>query len=279
MNAVTMTTGWEARLRLGYAHRECRTVVCDKLHSGPLVVQKALYPEGDGVCHSIMVHPPGGIAGGDRLKIDARLDSKAHVLFTTPGATRWYRSTGLAASQDVTLKVAAGAMVEWLPQETIYFDRTIARNSLQVDLTGDAGFIGWEIACLGRQRAGEMFEHGTVRQAMSIRVDGRVVFVERGQLSVRDVLLESAVGMKGDKVFATFVAHSGKCSAELLARCREVGVAVGMRSGLTLIGNTLVGRVLGNSSEQVRELLTNWWRIVREPVCGCEAVAPRIWRT
>ncbi|MEO8103955.1 MAG: urease accessory protein UreD [Betaproteobacteria bacterium] len=274
-----MTSGWEASLRLGYVYNNGRTVLTQKQHTGPLVVQKALYPEGDAVCHTLIVHPPGGIAGGDRLAIDATLAADAKVLFTTPGATRWYRSTGTAASQGVTLQAKAGAVVEWLPQETIYFDHTIAQNSLDVQLEGNAVFIGWEIACLGRQRAGEAFEHGRVRQAMTIQVDGRTVFIERGQLNAQDALLASPLGFGGDKVFGTLMAHSSRCSVPLLERCRDVAIPDGMRAGLTLIGNTLIGRALGNSSEQTRAVFVEWWKIIREPLCGQVAVIPRIWRT
>jgi urease accessory protein len=274
-----MKTGWEASLHLRYGHDNRRTAIQEKRHTGPLVVQKALYPEGDAVCHTIIVHPPGGIAGGDQLLIDAQLGKDAHTLFTTPGATRWYRSTGAPASQSVALRAASGATIEWLPQETIYFDHTHAKNSLDVSLEGDASFIGWEIACLGRQRAGEQFENGRIRQAMSIKVDGRTVFVERGQLNAQDRLLASPIGFGGDKVFATLVAHSPKCTVRLLEQCREIGIPEGMRAGLSLIGNTLVGRCLGNSSEQARTLFANWWKIIREPICGHTAVPPRIWQT
>jgi urease accessory protein len=276
---MTMQTGWEANLHLRYTHGAGRTTLQERRHTGPLVVQKALYPEGDAVCHTIIVHPPGGIAGGDRLLIDAHLGENAKTLFTTPGATRWYRSTGAVATQTVNLRAEPGAVIEWLPQETIYFDHTHAQNSLDVHLEGDASFIGWEIACLGRQRAGEQFEHGRVRQAMSIQVDGRTVFVERGQLSAQDALLKSPLGFGGDRVFATMVAHSPKCHVTMAEQCRAVAVPEGMRVGLTLIGNTLIGRSLCNSSEQTRAVLANWWKIIREPICGFAAVPPRIWQT
>jgi urease accessory protein len=280
---MTMQTGWEASLKLryvyDYAHNNGRTTLLEKSHIGPLVVQKALYPEGDAVCHTIIVHPPGGIAGGDRLSINAELGENAKTLFTTPGATRWYRSTGALASQIVNLNAAPGAVIEWLPQETIYFDNTHAQNSLDVRLARDASFIGWEIACLGRQRAGEQFANGRVRQAMSIQVDGRMVFVERGNLVAQDALLTSPIGFGSDKVFATLVAHSPRCTVALLEQCREVEIATGMRAGLTLIGNTLVGRALGDSSEQIRALFVNWWKIIREPINGHAATTPRIWQT
>jgi urease accessory protein len=276
---MTMQTGWEAILKLRYAYDKGRTTLLEKSHIGPLVVQKALYPEGNAVCHTLIVHPPGGIAAGDRLSIDAQLGENSKVLFTTPGATRWYRSTSAPASQIVNLNAAPGAVIEWLPQETIYFDNTHAQNSLDVRLQGNASFIGWEIACLGRQRAGEQFTNGRVRQAMSIQVDGRMVFVERGNLGAQDALLASAIGFGDDRVFATLVAHSPRCTVALLEQCRAVEIATGMRAGLTLIGNTLVGRALGGSSEQIRTLFVNWWKIIREPICGHAAVPPRIWQT
>jgi urease accessory protein len=279
LECMTMQTGWEASLKLTYVHDNGRTTLLTKSHVGPLVVQKALYPEGDAVCHTIIVHPPGGIAGGDKLSIDAELGENAKTLFTTPGATRWYRSTGAPASQIVNLNAAPGAVIEWLPQETIYFDNTHAQNSLDVRLARDANFIAWEIACLGRQRAGEQFANGRVRQAMSIQVDGRMVFVERGNLTAQDALLTSPIGFGGDKVFATLVAHSPHCTVALLEQCREVEITTGVRAGLTLIGNTLVGRALGDSSEQIRALFVNWWKIIREPICGHVAVPPRIWQT
>jgi urease accessory protein len=281
---MTTMNSWEANLRLRYAYEKDayavgRTVLQERQHTGPLVVQKSLYPEGDGLCHTIIVHPPGGIVAGDRLQIDAHLGENSKTLFTTPGATRWYRSTGAMATQTVKLCAQRGAVIEWLPQETIYFDSTHAQNSLQVQLEGDASFIGWEIACLGRQRAGEKFERGRVRQTMSIQVDGRTVFVERGNLSAQDALLTSAIGFGGDSIFASMVVHSSRCTVALLERCREVSLPEGMRTGLTLIGTTLIGRALGNSSEEVRALFVNWWKIIREPINGHNAVMPRIWQT
>ena len=91
--------------------------------------------------------------------------------------------------------------------------------------------------------------------------------------------MASPLGFGGDKVFATLVAQSTNCSVALLERCREVAIPQGMRAGLTLIGNTLIGRALGISSEQTRALFIEWWKIIREPICGHAAITPRIWQT
>src|SRR5512147_1863763 len=159
--AEPVAQSWSARLQLGFEQRAGRTVLAERRHDGPLVVQKPLYPEGDAVCHAIVVHPPAGIAGGDELELHARAGDGAHALLTTPGAGKWYRSAGPWASQKLRFEVA-GAL-EWLPQETIVFEGALARLSTQVRLQGDARYLGWEILCLGRTGSGEKFGKGEVR--------------------------------------------------------------------------------------------------------------------
>jgi urease accessory protein len=276
---MTMKLGWKAHLCLEYAFEASRTVLRKKSHIGPLVVQKVLYPEGNGVCHTIIVHPPGGILEGDQLQITAQLGANAHVLFTTPGATRWYKSTGKRASQQVHIKADADACIEWLPQETIYFEHTHAQNLVNIDLATGAKFIGWEIACLGRKLMGEQFLHGRVHQALRVTVDGRLVFAEQGHLAASDAALRSAVGFDGYAVYATFVAYAPTLTPVMLEQCRQCAASADLKIGLTLIGNLLVGRALGGAVEPTRDVFTQWWKIIRETVCQRVASPPRIWQT
>jgi len=86
--------GWQARLDLRYsASAGERTVLSHRRHTGPLLVQKPFYPEGPRVCHSTLVHPPGGIAGGDRLELHVEVEAGAHAVITTPGAAKWVTPT------------------------------------------------------------------------------------------------------------------------------------------------------------------------------------------
>jgi urease accessory protein len=167
---------WHAELALRYQRRGERTVLAERRHDGPLVVQKPLYPEGDAVCHTIILHPPAGIVGGDELEISCDAAADAQVLLTTPGAGKWYRSAGPWAKQRLSFKVATGACLEWLPQETIVFDGALADMGSQINLSSGATYIGWEILCLGRAGSGERYEHGTCRLHTEIRRDGKLLW-------------------------------------------------------------------------------------------------------
>ncbi len=106
--AEEVASGWRARLELGFAPRPGRTALVHRRQRGPLAVQRPFYPEDD-VCHLYLLHPPGGVVGGDSLHIQADAGAGAHALVTTPGATKFYLSAGASAQQVQILRVAVGA--------------------------------------------------------------------------------------------------------------------------------------------------------------------------
>ena len=188
---VTAAASWKARLALAYALRDGRTVLSQREHSGPLVVQKALYPEGDATCHSIVVHPPGGIAGGDELALDVRLGEGAAALLTTPGAGKWYKSLGPAAKLAQRFELARGAVLEWLPLPAIVFDKARAATRTEVHLSEEALYLGWDIACLGRTASGERFNVGELRQRTEVWQQGKRLWCEFARLAGDDPMLAS----------------------------------------------------------------------------------------
>src|SRR5712664_2890683 len=117
--ADPLAEAWRAQLHLRFARAGNKTVLLERTSDGPLVVQKPLYPEGEAVCHAIVVHPPGGIAGGDELDLRVSAATGSHALLTTPGAGKWYRSAGPLARQSLQFDVSG--TLEWLPRETIVF--------------------------------------------------------------------------------------------------------------------------------------------------------------
>ena len=94
---------WLARLQLDYALADGRTTARHR-HDGPLRILQSLYPEGDAICHNVLVHPPGGLVGGDTLDVSVSVAPGAHGLVTTPGASRFYRSTGAPALTMIMIR-------------------------------------------------------------------------------------------------------------------------------------------------------------------------------
>ena len=272
-------SGWLGRLQLEYTHSEHGTQLRRKTHTGPLTVQKALYPEGRDVCHTLILHPPGGIAGNDTLAVELQLGAAAQVLITMPGATKWYRTAAAAATQRLTAKVAAGAALEWLPPETIIFDKAAARMQTSIDLAAGGVYLGWEILCLGRTASGETFDAGDIRQTTEISVDGDLIWSERCRLDGGSPLLASAAGLGGAPVSAIMLAAGKPVPSALLAHCRGITLDGPARTGITAMPDIFVARYTGYSSEQAKCYFVDLWHLLRPYFAGRAAVIPRIWAT
>jgi urease accessory protein len=254
-------------------------VLSGREHSGPLLVQKALYPEGDAVCHSIILHPPGGIAGGDRLALEARLGGGSAALLTTPGAGRWYKSLGARARLVQRFDIARGAVLEWLPQPAIVFDQARAEVETEVHLEQDALFMGWDMTCMGRTASGERFNSGELRQRTEIWQQGRRLWCEYARLAGDDPMLASNAGLAGCSVSATLIAAGKEIEKDLLDRCRSVVPEAGENSGITALPRMLLARYLGHSSEAAMHYFIALWSLLRPALSGRAAVPPRIWST
>ncbi|MDD2053227.1 urease accessory protein UreD [Pseudomonas putida] len=272
---IPFTPSWYAELELAYARfgESSRPVL--RRHLGPLRVQKHLYAEGPEVCQHIIVHPPGGIAGGDRLAIRARVEDGAWAQLTSPGAAKWYRANG-PAYQTLELHVSPGATLEWLPQETIVFSAAQAELQTRIELHGDARLFYWDIVALGRPASGERFEQGHFQARLDIRRDGKPLWHERQRIAGGDGLLDSPIGLDGQPVFATLLV-TGEIDDELLERCRALAHPV--RGDLSQLPGLLVARCLAGETLQARAWLIALWQLLRPALLGREALAPRIWNT
>ena len=268
-----------ARLRLGFADDAGTTRMIERSHFGPLRVQKPLYPEHPSVCHAIVVHPPGGVVGGDQLEIAVRVDDNAHAFVTTPGAAKWYKANGHVSRQDIQLDIAPDASLEWLPQETIFFNSADVQLNQTVSLGAGATYIGCEILCFGRTASGESFEAGRIAQRTSIRRDGKLIWFEQGALLGAS---SSMLALAGKTVCATLIAAGKTISTAHINAMREDAVTIIGQSGsfgMTQLKSVLVARYLGDSSETAKHLMTRIWQQLRPALLGREAVVPRIWNT
>ena len=276
--SVQPAPAWHAELHLAFARAGGRTVLRDNRHCGPLRVQKALYPEGEGVCQAVVLHPPSGIAGGDQLQIRAAVENGAHAQLTTPGAGKWYRSAGARGVLAQHIAVATGAVCEWLPQESIVHEGALAGLATEVRLEGDACFIGSEMLCFGRTASGERFARGELAMRTRIERDGRPVWLERGVVHGGGGLLAAAPGLHGQPVSASLLIASPRCDEALRDAWRALSPAAG-EGAVSLLPGVLVARWLGPACEPGRQWFTRLWATARPAVAGRAAHTPRIWNT
>ncbi len=279
--------GWHGHLQLAFRHDtldgEPRSVLLDR-HSGPLRVLRALYPESPQVCHAVLVHPPGGIVGGDSLAVEIDAAARTHALLTTPGAARFYRSAGDAAVQTLHARVAEGARLEWLPLETICHRGALAENRMRFELAPGAEMIGWDMLALGLPASGEAFDRG--RYTQQIELPG--VWLERGTIDGGDrLLLDSPLGLAGHRVLATAWFAAGEpMSAARIERLLDAARAAAQDSAghapsgaSSLDDRCIVMRALAPRVEPAMHLLTAVWRAWRETAWAMDACPPRVWRT
>lgn len=276
-HTALFTPSWHAELALGYGRFGESTRPTQRRHKGPLRVQKHLYAEGPEVCQHIIVHPPGGIAGGDRLDIDVNVGADAWAQLTSPGAAKWYRAAG-PAYQQLTMKVEAGATLEWLPQETIVFSDAKAELSTRIELQGDARLLYWDVVALGRPASGERFDLGHFQAHLDIRRDGHLLWHERQRIVGDDGLLESPIGLCGKPVFATLIL-TGDLDPALMETCRNLAEHSRVRGDVTQLPGLVVARCLADEALHARAWLIELWKLLRPALLGREAVAPRIWST
>jgi urease accessory protein len=272
---------WHAQLALDYRVEADRTVV-RHTHNGPLRVLQSLYPEGDAVCHNVLVHPPGGLVGGDTLDITVQVHSAAHGLITTPGATRFYRSDGPAARQNTHLTLEPGARLEWLPLETLCYSACVAENHLTLDVAPTAELMGWDITALGLPLANQPFVLGSLQQ--HIELPG--IWLERGRVDASDTrLLDGAPGLAGHRCMATLFFVSGTP----LTRSRRQQALDGARAvidahalagtaGVTAVnGQVIVLRALAPVVEPAMDLLRGVRNAWRGQLWDKSPSNPRIW--
>lgn len=274
MNALTQRQGWLAQLELGYQQRGDKTRLVHSKREGPLAVQRAFYPEGD-VCHTYLLHPPGGVVAGDQLNIDLRVEADARVLLTTPGATKFYRSTGAQSDLTQKLFVEAGGSLEWMPLENIFFPETKSRILTEVHLHPGSQFIGWEINCFGRPSNEERFERGQIHSEMRILRDGAPVLFDRFATEGESVI-NSPVGLRGISGNSTLIATLE--DAEVVEQVQQL-LDGNKLAGATLLDGLLVVRTISEQSHQVVALFSEVWKLIRPHVNGRKACMPRIWAT
>ena len=283
-NSTTKNTGrWPAQFSGKFLFSDSSTRLGKTHHFGPLRVQRPFFPEGDDCLHFYLLHPPGGLVGGDCLSIDLSLESGAHVLMTTPSAGKIYRNiSGFSQSHRAELSIADGAVLEYLPQENIVFDGAQGELHTQVEIQAGGVFIGWEITCLGRFESNDPFNAGHLWQSIEVRRDGRPLFLDRLILVAPSMLQTGIAGFQGRSVFGSFVVSANVMGNDAFTDALvawQQSISGGVDVAMTQKPDVWIARATGNKAENVREVFEVLWRKLRPRVLGRRPCEPRIWRT
>jgi urease accessory protein len=267
-------SGWRAQLKLQFAARDGATYLPVRQHQGPLLVQRVFHPEG-APCHAYLVHPPGGVVGGDELKLEVDVEEGAHALLTTPAATKFYRSDNRFARQRQLLTLR-GSTLEWLPQETIFYRGAHVASETRIQLDRQSKFIGWEIPCLGLPARQEAFETGQLRLNLELWRDESPLLIDRMRLDGECDARTARWGLNGYEAMGTLVAWPADRAAVEIARSISSPVA---ESAATLVDGVLVCRAVAAQAEPIKSLFIAVWQQLRPHLLGRSAVLPRIWAT
>ncbi len=263
--------GWQASLALQFSHTPEKTVLRSARHLGPLTVQRPFYPE-DNTCHLYLLHPPGGIVGGDALEITVRLDKHSHVLLTMPGASKFYRSGGATARLTQHFHLAENATLEWLPQDAIFFPGAQARVHSVFHLRASARLLAWDLLCLGRPVLNEPFSPGCLHNRLEVWKDEQPLLIEQLRLAQGDL---SPVA--GRPWVGTLLFYPG--TDALLDGVRERLATLGDYAGATLVDELLTVRFLSDDNLICQRAMREIWCYVRPHLTGKPPVLPRIWLT
>lgn len=268
---------WLAQLDLTYAKQKGRTIPIVRRHQGPLRVQKHLYEEDAEICQHILIHPPGGIVGGDRLTININLQQQAWALLTNPGATKWYKSNQ-DAWQKIRCHLSNTTTLEWLPQETIIFNKAQTNIQTILYLENKARCFYWDIIVLGRRESHETFDEGQFQSKLKIYRDHDLIWYEQQKIKGGDALLSSPIGLNDYPVFGTFI-MTGSISKENLQQCRALPKPKDLYGDLTQLPHLIIARCLAYQAFTAKNWFIALWKFLRPILLGRSAFPPRIWNT
>ncbi|QIP07571.1 urease accessory protein UreD [Bradyrhizobium symbiodeficiens] len=207
-------------------------------------------PEGEGLS-GVFVNTAGGVAGGDSFEIDIAAGERSRLTLTTAAAEKVYRAPAAAAQLNISLKIAAGAHLGWLPQETILFDRARVHRRFDIELDDAASLLLCEIVVFGRTAMGERMEQGEFIDRWRLRRGGRLVFAETVRLdgNIGAKLGRSAVAKGGAAIGTALIVPGDEA---LVERIREASESFASEVGISAWNGFAMARFCAQDAARLR---------------------------
>lgn len=276
LGSIQSKSNWRAELDLCLQNRAGITRMIPQQRLGPLTVQRPFYPENE-TCHVYLLHPPGGVVGGDELQLKVSAQSHSHSVITTPGATKFYLSAGKTAYVQQHLNLAEHAKLEFLPLETIYFPGAKVHSETQIHLQQHSQLAFWEMHCFGRPANQEMFDQGDVTIKLKVFNELGLCLNERQFIDSEEI--QRSCGMRGYAVLSNFIIASANIDEHLLEKLRQVPLATGIAGITRLDEHLLIIRALGDRTVDIFNYFKTLWAFIRPQAFEKHACIPRIWQT
>jgi urease accessory protein len=267
---------WEALLKLELRYGQDRTHLVPIKRYGPLTVQRPFYPE-QACCHVYMLHPPGGIVGGDRLDLQVACKETTYALITTPGAAKYYFSAADTAHVTQQFYVASDAELEFLPQENIYFPGAQVRSNTSINIESGGRVMLWEKHCFGRPSIKERFCTGNLYSKIQLRSEGKLLFSETQRVNAEE--LQRTSGMRNYPVMGSFIIYGIDLEKSVLRDLQKIKPGNGLAGISQPQPLLLICRYLGDSTSDVDAYFIGLWERLRPLLLEREACYPRIWKT
>ncbi|MDP3658638.1 urease accessory protein UreD [Phenylobacterium sp.] len=264
-------SGLRGELRLGFATRAGRTYLAQSYQAGCLRARSPRAAAGE-MASVVLINTGGGVAGGDRLHQHISWGAGAHGVVAAQAAEKVYRSLGPSSVIDTRLELAGRARAEWLPQETILFDRARLVRRTEVRMTGDASFHGVEAVVLGRAAMGETVREGLLADSWRIWRDGRLIYADAQRLEgpIDPLMMRASIGA-GARAVAVLI-HVSAQAGRYLTALREVFANAAGRAAASAWNGMLVARFLAPDGQRLRADLTAALAVLRDG-----RAAPRVW--
>jgi urease accessory protein len=270
----------EGAAEIRFARRDGVTRLAHLYQRDPLRVLFPAPAAGDPPV-AVIVTTSGGLVAGDQLDIRVELAPGAAAHVTASAAEKVYRSTGRTTIIKQTLSIAPGAVLEFLPPETILFDGARLQRETIIDLASDSAFLGGDIVVFGRRARGEHFASGLLREVWEVHCDGDLVWGDALQLE-DDIgrIIDDPACFNGAAAFATMILSSAADLAPLLETARVVqssSATAGLRAGATAVSGLVIARWLAADAALLRRAYADLACHFRSAALGLPERLPRVW--